>query len=138
MKERYFTLQEANSLIPWVSDRLEVCSGAKNFMLATMKKERKKGAFKNSPYMDNMRVPPDYFKALRTLYKNLYEVNESGIIIRDLDTGLIDFPCLAEGRTVLLCWRFGEDKIQYWHEEDTGFSGRQPLSALGIEEEELH
>lgn len=137
MMERYFTLQEANALIPWVHEKLTAGSQAKHFMLAYMKKQRKKGMFKNFPYPDNAPVPPDYYKALKILYNNLNDVSNAGIIIRDMDTGLIDFPCLVDGRTVLLCWRFGEEKIHYWHEEDTGFAGRQPLSVLGIEEE-LH
>jgi hypothetical protein len=55
-------------------------------------------------------------------------LNEQGIEIKSLDHGLIDFPCLRDGRVVFLCWRLGEGPlIRFWHEIDTGFAGRQPL-----------
>jgi hypothetical protein len=50
-----------------------------------------------------------------------------GVIVRDLDTGICDFPALREGREVYLCWRVGEERIGWWHEIDGGFAGRQPL-----------
>jgi hypothetical protein len=52
---------------------------------------------------------------------------ERGIVLRDLDRGLIDFPALHEGREIYLCWIDGERDIEYWHELDAGFAGRQAL-----------
>ena len=57
----------------------------------------------------------------------LEEFENRGIIIRDLQRGLIDFPALQDDREVYLCWLYGEERIDYWHELDTGFAGRQPL-----------
>jgi len=53
-----------------------------------------------------------------------------GIALRDLRTGLLDFPALVEGRQVWLCWRLGEEEVAWWHEATTGFEGRQPASTL--------
>jgi hypothetical protein len=53
-----------------------------------------------------------------------------GITLRDIETGLIDFPALVEGRQVWLCWRLGEDAVAWWHDLDTGFGGRRPLGEL--------
>jgi len=50
-----------------------------------------------------------------------------GVLIKDLDQGLIDFPAERDGRVVMLCWRLGEESISYWHEYDGGFPGRRPL-----------
>jgi len=56
---------------------------------------------------------------------------EWGVELRDIGTGLIDFPALANGRPIWLCWRLGEpEDIRWWHELDTGFDGRQPLAEL--------
>jgi hypothetical protein len=56
---------------------------------------------------------------------------EWGVELRDIGTGLIDFPALANGRPIWLCWRLGEpEEIRWWHELDTGFGGRQPLAEL--------
>jgi hypothetical protein len=53
-----------------------------------------------------------------------------GITLRDIQAGRIDFPALVNGRQVWLCWRLGEEDVAWWHELDTGFAGRQPLSEL--------
>jgi hypothetical protein len=55
------------------------------------------------------------------------DINELGVEIKDLERGLCDFPSLRDGRVVYLCWLLGEDSIEWWHDTDTGFSGRQPL-----------
>jgi hypothetical protein len=64
------------------------------------------------------------FLHLQSLIKKILE---AGVEIKDIDTGLVDFHSLREGREVYLCWKFGEDQIQYWHELDAGFDGRQKL-----------
>jgi hypothetical protein len=56
------------------------------------------------------------------------ELSGLGIQLKDRRIGLIDFPCNLEGRRVLLCWRLGEPSVQYWHDENAGYAGRQPLS----------
>jgi hypothetical protein len=57
-------------------------------------------------------------------------IDELGITLRDIETGLVDFPALASGRQVWLCWRLGEDRVDWWHELSTGFGSRRPLSEL--------
>ncbi len=58
------------------------------------------------------------------------QIDSWGITLRDIQAGLIDFPALVNGRLVWLCWRLGEEDVEWWHELDTGFAGRQPLSEL--------
>jgi hypothetical protein len=57
-------------------------------------------------------------------------IDELGITLRDIETGLVDFPALVSGRQVWLCWRLGEDAIDWWHELTTGVAGRRPLADL--------
>ena len=57
-------------------------------------------------------------------------LDDRGIVLRDIATGLLDFPALAGGRQVLLCWRLGEDRVEYWHGTEEGFAGRKPLTQL--------
>jgi hypothetical protein len=57
-------------------------------------------------------------------------MDERDIVLRDIATGLLDFPALAAGRPVWLCWRLGEERVEHWHAIDDGFAGRQPLAAL--------
>jgi len=55
------------------------------------------------------------------------QIQASGALLKDLNIGLLDFPSLREGREVYLCWRYGEDSVQYWHDLDSGYAGRQKL-----------
>lgn len=57
-----------------------------------------------------------------------HEIQAIGGVIKDLNSGLVDFPAMREGREVYLCWKYGEQQIEYWHEVDSGFSSRQPWS----------
>jgi hypothetical protein len=57
-------------------------------------------------------------------------LDERDLVLRDIGTGLLDFPALAAGRPVWLCWRLGEDRVEFWHGTDEGFAGRKPLAAL--------
>ena len=57
-------------------------------------------------------------------------IDELGITLREIETGLIDFPALASGRQICLCWRLGEDDVAWWHELDDGFAGRRALADL--------
>ena len=58
------------------------------------------------------------------------EIRELGVEFKGFDTGLVDFPGEVDGKPVLLCWQLGEESVQYWHEEDAGFAGRQPLPSI--------
>lgn len=57
----------------------------------------------------------------------LQRLNEWGVVVRDLEHGICDFPAVREGRPVWLCWRYGEERVGFWHDHDTGFAGRRPL-----------
>ena len=58
------------------------------------------------------------------------QIDGQGVVLRDIPTGLVDFPALVAGRQVWLCWRLGEERVGWWHEVDTGFGGRRPLEEL--------
>ena len=61
------------------------------------------------------------------LDKLVHRVLAQGVHIKDLNIGLMDFPCLHGGREVFLCWKFGEPRVEFWHEIESGFAGRQPI-----------
>jgi hypothetical protein len=58
----------------------------------------------------------------------LEKIQATGCVVKDLDTGLVDFPTIINDEEVYLCWRLGEDRIRFWHRQDEGFSGRKPIS----------
>jgi hypothetical protein len=66
----------------------------------------------------------------RSLARAVDAIAEHGAEVKDVDEGLIDFPALHEGETVLLCWKLGEDEIRWWHRVEDGFAGRRPVEEL--------
>ncbi len=65
--------------------------------------------------------------AIREAKDTLAEIDAIGVQVKDLNAGLLDFPCKMDGEIVLLCWKLGEKEITHWHTVEAGFSGRQPL-----------
>ncbi len=68
-------------------------------------------------------------KAVQEAKDTLAEIDAIGVQIKDLEQGLLDFPCVIEGKTVLLCWKLGEKEIGFWHSPEDGFAGRKPLDS---------
>jgi hypothetical protein len=68
-------------------------------------------------------------KTVQGAKDTLAEIEEIGVQVKDLEQGLLDFPCVLDGRTVLLCWKLGEKEIGYWHAPEDGFEARKPLDA---------
>lgn len=68
-------------------------------------------------------------KSVQETKDTLAEIEAIGVQIKELDKGLLDFPCIIDGKTVLLCWKMGEKEIGYWHSPEDGFAGRKPLDA---------
>ena len=67
---------------------------------------------------------------VETLREQVDEIQETGCIIKDIEIGLVDWPALHQGREVLLCWKYGEREVGWWHDIDAGFAGRRPISEL--------
>jgi len=65
--------------------------------------------------------------AIREAKDTLAEIDAIGVQVKDLNTGLLDFPCKMDGEIILLCWKLGEKEITHWHTVESGFGGRQPL-----------
>ena len=123
----YFTLQEANEVLQIVRPVIEEMMGiGDNIRLhqpelwSLVEKSAGNGG---NPTLSKLLKEFDRLDAL------LHQIQEMGIQVKDLQTGLIDFPALREGQEVCLCWRFDEADVQFWHEIDAGFAGRQPISS---------
>jgi hypothetical protein len=124
-QERIFTLTEAKRLIPRLEEHLLAVKRSKEVLVRT-KEEIKKASAKASLGGGTF-VGPRYITALEEISDNLQAVQEMGVLVKDLDIGLCDFPYLLDGRVVYLCWKLGEPEIAWWHEINGGYAGRQPL-----------
>jgi hypothetical protein len=103
---------------------LEELRQAKNQLLDEEAREALSGASPTNGGGDPGRQVGEAFLEVRRI---LVELTEAGIVVRDVDRGLIDFPSIRDGREVYLCWQFGEDAIGWWHDLESGFGGREPL-----------
>ena len=123
---KLFTIAEANALLPSVRKRLERIQ--KLYARLAEFRESAKAAAVASEFGGGMQGGPAYVKALYEVGKLTTEIHELGVQLKDYSRGLIDFPSMMDDRVVLLCWQLGDgDEIEWWHEEDAGFAGRQPL-----------
>ena len=62
-----------------------------------------------------------------SMFANFDQIQDLGVLVKDINLGLLDFPALREGQEVYLCWQYGEGEIAFWHEVEAGFAGRQPI-----------
>jgi len=83
------------------------------------------------PFAELHQLKGESEKAEQELRATVEEIQQTGCVVKDLDEGLVDFPCLREGEAVYLCWKLGEQRIEYWHGIDEGFAGRKPLDESG-------
>ncbi|MHC4994554.1 MAG: DUF2203 family protein [Planctomycetota bacterium] len=123
---KYFSVDEANSALPYVSRVLSDIREA--YATATELQQRMDHP---SPLDDAQSLRGEYDQAINKLTQYTDELQEVGVELKDYDQGLVDFPCWHDGREVCLCWKAGEDQIKAWHEADAGFMGRQDIETLG-------
>jgi hypothetical protein len=122
--ERHFTRAEANALLPQLTAMLSQLREAKDELTDSEAHEALGEAAPSNGGGDEGKQVGVAFLEVRRI---LGTIEESGIVLRDIDRGLIDFPALIGGREVYLCWEVGEDDVAFWHDMDAGYGGREPL-----------
>jgi hypothetical protein len=124
LHERHFTREEANALLPRLKPLLRQLRDAKDQLTdEEMHEVLSEAAAANGGGEPGRRVGVAFLEVRRLLEA----LQESGIVLRDIDRGLLDFPAVIDGGEVYLCWELGEDEVDYWHELDAGYGGRRPL-----------
>lgn len=133
MSDRTFTLAEAQSLLPVLESLLRTAIDGKELIEAVDGELQEVahrvflngGTFLNIVHLARRKAERE--KAIQRVKDSLAEIDAIGVQVKDLDIGLLDFPCEVEGRTVLLCWKLGEKSITHWHGVSEGFGGRKPI-----------
>ncbi|MDE3229862.1 MAG: DUF2203 domain-containing protein [Chloroflexota bacterium] len=127
----YFTRAQAEALLPRLTAALREVQALRAELAAREMELREAHARVASNghglHTELETLPEEMADLTRRIADQAREIAESGALIKDLDIGLLDFPALREGREVYLCWRLGEPRIAWWHEIETGLSGRQSL-----------
>jgi hypothetical protein len=120
--ERLFTPAEANAELEVLRQLLPRLRDARRALIASSERISAAVASDGGGVAGS-----DWFRAQQTLKEDVEELSQRGILLRDPESGLVDFPSMREGERVLLCWRLGEGEIGWYHGEEAGFRGRQPL-----------
>lgn len=133
MSDRTFTLEEAKMLLPVLESLLRAAITGKELIeeVDAEFQEVTQRIFLNGGTSLNIvplaRKKAEREKTLQRVKDAMAEIDATGVQVKDLDIGLLDFPCEVDGRTILLCWKLGEDSITHWHGIGEGFSGRKPI-----------
>ena len=132
MTKKYFTLEEANSLVPWLNSAF-VSIRELMYMIEQMNPRilDKSLHIKSNGNSSTESSLAELNQKKSQLEKQIEEIVNSifrkGIHVKRIEDGLVDFPAISANREIYLCWIFGESRVEFWHEKDAGFSGRQPV-----------
>ena len=121
-EEREFTVEEANALLPELSEALQRVRAARQIVL-----EGAEHLARTAPLNGGTAATPRYWEATLTLRREVERISGMGIVLRDAENGLLDFPSRRDGQPVFLCWRLGEPAVGWWHTDRGGFASRRPL-----------
>src|SRR3954454_11806914 len=146
---RFFDLDDANDTLPELRTILETLQDERSQLIALRDEFARRAALEMSPGDAPGGPSPDDASArnreqtaerrrlrlrmqgvIDQMQAGVARIDELGITLREIETGLVDFPALVNGRQVWLCWRLGEGDVESWHELSDGFGGRQTLAEL--------
>ncbi len=128
-----FTLEEAQSLLPVLEALLKRAMesrGSAQTVESSLNEVAQRIYFAGGMKMNTADVAKQRAELeshLQRVRESIAEIDAIGVQIKDLEAGLLDFPCRIDDEIVLLCWRMGEPAIEHWHTMDAGFQGRQPV-----------
>ena len=133
MPDSTFTFDEALSLLPVLESLLRTAIAAKKLMEAVAAEQQALGhrIFLNGGMFVDVvplaRRKAESARAEQRAKDALAEIDSIGVQVKDIDIGLLDFPCDVDGQVILLCWKLGEKSITHWHGTQEGFAGRKPI-----------
>ena len=122
----YFTAKDANLILPDVIKKFEIALEKKNEIL---KFEQKLQMLLStaSTFEEYIPLKQQLNTAITQFYIASEDLEKTGVVIKSIDQGLLDFPSKRFEEDVWLCWKYGETEIKFWHEKDAGFTGRKPV-----------
>ena len=123
--QRLFTVEEANALLPTLREILDEAALYRDALRE--KAPHMEPILRAAPGNGGGKAGSEYGVEAYNLYLALGRITELGVVLKDLDMGLLDFPHEREGRVVFLCWHPPEESVEYWHDIDAGYAGRRPL-----------
>ncbi len=123
----YFTIVTANEKLPIIIEKFKTITALKNEIMKTQQQLSSSLSPKNN-FEQYVTVKQKLNSVVTKFYQAIEDLENTGVVIKGIDEGLLDFPSKRFDDEVWLCWKQGETEIKFWHEKDVGFSGRKPIS----------
>lgn len=128
----HFTVDQANKMLPTIIKKFDGILFAKNEVVRIQSELET-----NPKYMANFKEyitkKQELNSAITNFYKSIEDLEATGVSIKSIDQGLLDFPSLMFKEEIWLCWKKGETEIKFWHGKDEGFNGRKPIESVDLE-----
>ena len=125
---RYFTLQEANQALTVIRPLMDAIQNIRQEILA--RKPEVWPVVERAAGNGGSQAASKMVTEFERLDALVHQVQDTGVLFKDVNLGLLDFPALKDGREVYLCWKYGEQDIAFWHEIEAGYAGRQPIASF--------
>ncbi|HLA22356.1 MAG TPA: DUF2203 domain-containing protein [Nitrosopumilaceae archaeon] len=123
----HFTIQDANKVLPSVIKKFKDIVSLKNEVVKIQSELETNPRYMSS-FKDYALKKQELNTAITNFYKAVEDLEGTGVMVKSIEEGLLDFPSLRFNEEIWLCWKEGETEIKFWHGKDEGFTGRKPLS----------
>lgn len=122
----YFTTNEANNALPDVIKKFEFAL-SKNNEVRKIEQELQLSVSTTNSFKDYVTLKQSLNTAITKFYESVEILENTGVVVKSIEQGLLDFPSKRFDEEVWLCWKYGETEIKFWHDKDSGFMGRKPI-----------
>jgi len=122
----YFTTNEANDALPDVIKKFEFAL-SKNNEVRKIEQELQLSVSTTNSFKDYVTLKQSLNTAITKFYESVEILENTGVVVKSIEQGLLDFPSKRFDEEVWLCWKYGETEIKFWHDKDSGFMGRKPI-----------
>lgn len=122
----YFTTNEANQALPDVIKKFEFTLARKN-EVSKIEQQLQMSLSAENTFEDYVTLKQKLNSAITQFYEAVEILENTGVVVKSIEQGLLDFPSKRFDEEVWLCWKYGETEIKFWHEKDSGFMGRKPI-----------
>lgn len=123
----YFSIAQANDILPNVIKKFEFVIAKKN-ELAKIEQQLQISLSTTNKFQEYVILKQQLNSAITKFYQAIEDLENIGVVVKSIDDGLLDFPSKRFDEDVWLCWKYGEKEIKFWHDQDSGFQGRKPIS----------
>ena len=128
----HFTLEQANQMLPSVIKKFNTVLDAKDQVVRIQSDIETNPKYMAS-FKDYIIKKQELNSAITNFYKSIEDLEATGVSVKSIDQGLLDFPSLMFNEEIWLCWKQGETEIKFWHGKDEGFNGRKPIESVDLE-----